>query len=383
MKSLTTKIVAAVIISGIIAASLTSCGGLLREETNSPVNTEAPVTQTVGVESESETEKELEIITKPDKTVDLTGSTGVTADVLRETVKTYPNLERLTAADVTVSMKDYVEICRLNEKADVITRVSFDGAEIDLSLDEIDISGTVITDKALFEQFVSLIPAGKKLVMCDCGFTNEEMGALREKHTDTEFVWRLYLSKWNLRTDDEAFSVMIYASDTYEPLTTEDIKVLTYCTNLYALDLGHQDITDLTPLGEITTLRVLILADNEITDVTPLANLKNLQYLELFVNRIWDISPLAACTELVDLNFGWNSVSDLSGIYSLPKLERLWLPTNRVPVAKRAEISEKFPNAQIVFEDKDSVSSGWRTHPRFASMRGMFTNNKYDENFAK
>ena len=383
MKSLTTKIVAAVILAGIIAASLTSCGGLLREETNSPVNTESPVTQTVGVGSESETEKEPEVETKPDKTVDLTGSTGVTADMLCETMKTYPKLEKLVAGDVTLSVNDYVEVSKINQKVDVISKVNFEGTVIDLSLDEIDISGNVITDKALFEQFVSLIPSGKKLVMCDCGFTNEEMGALREKHTDTEFVWRLYLSKWNLRTDDEAFSVMIYASDTYEPLTTEDIKVLTYCTNLYALDLGHQDITDLTPLGEITTLRVLILADNKITDVTPLANLKNLQYLELFVNRIWDISPLAACTELVDLNFGWNSVSDLSGIYSLPKIERLWLPTNHVPVSARDSISAAFPNAQIVFEDKDSVSSGWRTHPRFASMRGMFTNNKYDENFVK
>lgn len=346
---------------------------------------DVPVTQTEGkgTESVKHTETEPSVPAKPDKTVDLTGELNVTADTLREIMKTYPNLETLIAPDVTLQMKDYVEICKMSDKADVITKVSFDGVEADLSLDEIDISDTEVSDKVLFEEFVSVIPAGKKLIMCDCGFTNEEMGELREKYSDTEFVWRLYLSKWNLRTDDEAFSVMIYASDTYEPLTTEDIKVLTYCTNLYALDLGHQDITDLTPLGEITTLRVLILADNKITDVTPLANLKNLQYLELFVNRIWDISPLAACTELVDLNFGWNSVSDLSGIYSLPKLERLWLPTNRVPASKRAEISEKFPNAQIVYEDKDSVSSGWRTHPRFASMRGMFTNNKYDENFVK
>ncbi len=375
----------AMILSGIVAASLVSCGGLLREETNPPAREDIPVTQTEGkgTESGKYTETEPSVPAKPDKTVDLTDEADVTADTLREVMKTYPNLETLTAADVTLQMKDYVEICKMNGKADVITKVAFDGTVADLSLDEIDISGTVVTDKILFEEFLSVIPAGRKLIMCDCGYTNEEMGELREKYADTEFVWRLYLSKWNLRTDDEAFSVMIYAADTYKPLTTEDIEVLRYCTNLYALDLGHQDITDLTPIGEITTLRVLILADNEISDVTPLGNLKELQYLELFVNRITDLSPLAQCTELVDLNFGWNRVYDISPIYSLPKIERLWLPTNHVPYSARDSISAAFPNAQIVFEDKDSVSSGWRTHERYFSMRGMFNNNKYDENFVK
>lgn len=368
------------ILSGVIAASLTSCGGLLR------VDTEATTLENTVVETQTEKvteEKEPQPETKPDTVIDLSGMTGVDTDYLTEVMKTYPNLETLTLGDVVLSASDYVSICKMNTDADVIASVDFEGSVLDLHEAEIDISGKTVADKALFEQLVSVIPAGKKLVMCDCGYTNEEMGDLREKYADTEFVWRLYLSKWNLRTDDEAFSVMIYAADTYKPLTTEDIKVLTYCTNLYALDLGHQDITDLTPLGEITTLRVLILADNEITDVTPLGNLKELQYLELFVNRITDLSPLAQCTELVDLNFGWNRVYDLSTIYSLPKIERLWLPTNHVPYSARDGITAAFPNAQIVFEDKDSVSSGWRTHPRFASMRGMFTNNKYDENFVK
>jgi len=175
---------------------------------------------------------------------------------------------------------------------------------------------------------------------------------------------------------------MIY-DDNYTRLTSEDIEVLRYCTNMYALDLGHQAITDLSVIGEMKDLRVLILADNKITDLTPLANLKNLQYLELFVNRISDLSPLVSCTELVDLNFGWNSVWDVSAIYSLPKIERLWLPTNPASNSKRDEISAAFPNAQIVFEDENSISSGWRTHERYFSMRGMFNNNKYDENFVK
>ena len=366
------------ILSGVIAASFTSCAGGETKETKLPYVDVVESGENTSAESESDA-----AVTYPEKTVDLTGQTDVTFDKLSGIMKAYPNLETLTVGETVLDSKDYVALCAINEKVDVVAKVNFAGSEFDLSLDEFDISGKVINDKSAFESFVAAIPEGKKFVMCDCGFTNEEMGALRENYDGTEFVWRLYLSKWNLRTDDEAFSVMIYAADTYEPLTSEDIKVLGYCTNLYALDLGHQNITDLTPIGEITTLRVLILADNKITDVTPLANLKELQYLELFVNRITDISPLAQCTSLVDLNFGWNRVYDVSSIYSLPNIERLWLPTNNVSYSARESISAAFPEAQIVFEDKDSVSSGWRTHERYFSMREMFNNNKYDENFVR
>jgi hypothetical protein len=248
---------------------------------------------------------------------------------------------------------------------------------------EIDVCGNAVTDKEAFELVVSKLADGTKLIMCGCNYTNEEMGALLEKYQSIDFVWDIYLGKWSLCTDANAFSVMIYASDTYDRLTSEDIKVLEYCTNLYALDLGHQDITDLTTIGKLTDLRVLILADNKITDLTPLSNLKNLQYLELFVNSITDISPLAACTELVDLNFGWNRVYDMSGIYSLPKIERLWLPTNPVAGTKQDEIREAFPEATIIFADENSVSSGWRTHPRYFSMRDMFTYNEYYPDFVK
>ena len=186
-----------------------------------------------------------------------------------------------------------------------------------------------------------------------------------------------------MRTDDEAFSVMI-SSYNYQRMTSADIEVLKYCTNLKALDLGHQAISDLSVIGQLTELRVLILADNRIRDISPLANLKNLEYVELFVNDIKDVSPLAECKNLVDLNLGWNwRVNDLSSLYSLEKLERLWLPTTDIDREQEKELATVFPNVQMVFDDKDSVSSGWRTHERYFIMRAMFTNNKYDEAFIK
>ncbi|MBQ6789387.1 MAG: leucine-rich repeat domain-containing protein [Clostridia bacterium] len=293
------------------------------------------------------------------------------------------SLKLLSSPGTTLTAEEYASLTEKYPSVRLITKVGFGTFTIDMTATEIDISGNTVTDKAALEKVMAGLGDGTKLVMCDCGYTNEEMGALREKYTGIDFVWRIYLGKWSLRTDDEAFSVMIYASDTYDRLTSKDIEVLKYCTNLYAIDLGHQDITDLTTIGGLSDLRVLILADNKITDLSPLANLKNLQYLELFVNSITDLSPLAECTELVDLNFGWNRVYDLSCIYSLPKIERLWLPTNPVSEVKHGEIRENFPEATIIFADENSVSSGWRTHERYFSMRGMFTNNKYDPNFVR
>jgi len=301
---------------------------------------------------------------------------------LRSYLTSNPSLRKIDASGVLLTSEEYADLCSINADVTIISKISLGNVIMDLTLAEIDISGTKVENKRDFETMLGHFPSGIKLIMCDCGYTDDEMGALRDKFPNLEFVWQIHMGKWSIRTDDEAFSVMIY-DDNYTRLTSEDIKVLRYCTNLYALDLGHQAITDLSVIGELTDLRVLILADNKITDLTPLANLKKLQYLELFVNRISDLSPLASCTELVDLNFGWNSVWDLSSIYSLPKIERLWLPTNPVSENKRSEISEVFSSAQIVFEDENSISSGWRTHERYFSMRGMFTNNKYDDNFVK
>ncbi len=313
--------------------------------------------------------------------IDLGGEQELDYDVLCEYMKKLPLLTTLNTAGLSLSSEQYKALCDLNPSVSVISRVTFEGIEMDLGQSEIDISEKKINDKAAFNSLLGYFPQNRKLVMCDCGYTNEQMQELRDTHTGLEFAWRIYMGKWSLRTDDEAFSVMIYDYN-YTRMTSEDIEVLKYCTNMYALDLGHQAITDLSVIGELTELRVLILADNKISDLTPLSKLKHLQYLELFVNRISDLSPLAECTELVDLNFGWNrSVTDISGIYSLGKIERLWLPTTSVPKAKRDEIQAAFTDAKIIFEDVDSISSGWRTHKRYYTMRGMFTNNKYDPEF--
>ncbi len=314
--------------------------------------------------------------------IDLSDVGELTYSYLLRCFKETPLLRRINAPQLTLTSNEYQNLCAVNPSAELITKISFETAVLDLSANEVDISNSEISDKAAFDSLLSCLPSGIKLVMSDCGYSNEQMAALREKYPELDFAWKLYLGeKWTLRTDDEAFSVMIYDYD-YTRMTSADIEVLKYCTNMHALDLGHQAITDLSVLGTLSELRILILADNKVSDLTPLKNLKKLEYLELFVNRVSDVSPLSECTELVDLNIGWNrSIKDISAIYSLSKIERLWLPTTGIKADKHSEITDNFPNAKIIFADVDSISSGWRTHPRYRPMRATFTNNKYDPNF--
>ena len=41
----------------------------------------------------------------------------------------------------------------------------------------------------------------EKVVMCNCGVSNEDMDALNKKYEDVRFVWSVRFSIWTLRTD--------------------------------------------------------------------------------------------------------------------------------------------------------------------------------------
>ena len=97
-----------------------------------------------------------------------------------------------------------------------------------------------------------------------------------------------------------------------------DISPLAKLTNLRYIDLGGCDIADITPLSNLTKLETLKLGLNyRIRDISPLANLTNLKYLRLNRNRIVDISPLANLTQLKQLFIDGNRIGDFSPLDGL------------------------------------------------------------------
>ncbi len=307
---------------------------------------------------------------------------------IAEKLTIFPNLSFVDLHGQTLSAE--LQHSLVEKFPDVIFGWTVDvaGTPVDSMLETVDISRKYMPGHTEeLKRAIPLLCSARKIVMCDCYLSNEEMAKLRDECPDVKIVWRVYLGqRWSLRTDQVAFSVLIYTYD-YRFMVTQDIQVLKYCTDLQALDLGHQCINDISVIGDyLTELRLLILADNELTDLSPLAKLPHLHYLEFFVNSVTDLTPLASCKQLVDLNISYNhGLSDITPLLDLPKLERLWLESTAVSQADVDLLRATYPNATIINYGSGSIDQGWRTHERYYAMMDMWLNHtdRLAEEFAK
>lgn len=76
-----------------------------------------------------------------------------------------------------------------------------------------------------------------------------------------------------------------------------NLRGLENARNLIWLDLGDNEIVDLTPLRDLNNIMTLNLDTNGIVDITPLANLRSLDQVYLANNPIPDISALVTNAE--------------------------------------------------------------------------------------
>ena len=318
------------------------------------------------------------------KTLDL-GGVSVGPEIV-EKLRQLPDLETvdLHGADITLDLKK--ELVGEFPSVRFLWSVDVLGEEYESDVEDLDLTGkyglTVDRVREIIPQFCAL----KRIDLSDCGMENEELAALREEFPDTKIVWRLRMGKWSLKTDAVAFSVLIYNYN-YTRLRNADIEVLKYCTDLQALDLGHQAITDISVIGEyLTDLRILILADNALHDIEPVRNLKYLHYIELFVNPyLNDITPLEDCKQLVDVNVSHlYTIYDIRGLLDLPMLERLWIEHTATSAADIQLLKDTYPNATVTDQGYGSVDQGWRTHPRYFAMINMYFDTTFmSEEFSK
>lgn len=244
-----------------------------------------------------------------------------------------------------------------------------------------------IYDLDTFKKSLKLFNNLKYIDLSDCNLSNEELYSIRMDNPSVKVVWKIYFSVWSMKTDAKAFSVLI-ANFPYFPLTSKDLEIFKYATDLEALDLGHQEITDITAIGNyLPNLRILILADNQITDIAPISKLKHLHYVELFINGISDITPLTKCKELVDINLANNPrIKDYSPLINsdLDMVERLWINNTRISKDDLNLLKEKYPDATIITDGYASTHFGWREHERYFAMIDMFHKRNYvHEAFSK
>ncbi len=102
-----------------------------------------------------------------------------------------------------------------------------------------------------------------------------------------------------------------------------DISNLKSLSNLQALDLGSNSISNISPLARCTALQTLNLSGNGISDISPLTALKQLHTLDLSYNAPTTLAPLAQCSTLKSLDLSNCALIDISALKLCTKLTHL------------------------------------------------------------
>ena len=261
------------------------------------------------------------------------------------------------------------------------------GLMVPLDTERVDFGTMKVKNFDELKGFLFSLPALRQVDMYATPISGAQADELTELFPGITFGWTLRIRckdhDHDIRTDATAFSTLHNKRSPRH--TSDDFRMLKYCKNLLALDIGHNRVTDLDFLYDLPNLRVLIIAINEITDITPLSSLHDLEYAEIFKNRITDLRPLTGLSKLVDLNIGFNSVSDWTPLCSLRGLERLWVYSSSLYGAggRRAltdqVVSDLRRNLPDTYIDSTHypTTGGWREHPRYDVIAEMFKTGVY------
>lgn len=243
-----------------------------------------------------------------------------------------------------------------------------------------DFNNKTIADYDSFITEIGQFENVKKIEVCGTNLSYEQLENLQNTYPDIKFVWTITLANtWTVRTDVVAFSTN--KAHHNPAIKNDEVWKLKYLTDIVALDIGHNEISDLSFLQYMPNLKVLIIADNWISDLSPIVNCKKLMYLETFVNPIRDISPLAELDNLVDINVSYNYFTDYTPLLNKPKLERLWITHTSMTSDSIQQLIDAYPNVTMDYTSGTSVQGGWRDHPRYFAFREMFATNTVNDLF--
>ena len=201
---------------------------------------------------------------------------------------------------------------------------------------------------------LDILPKCTYFLLDSCGIDNEVMASIRDDYPDKQIVWRVFISFFNMLTDEQIIRV------TFE-LNDENCEPLNYCTECVYLDVGHNStLTDCSFVQYMPKLECVILSGSSVQDVSYFANCKNLIWTELcFCGWLKDISVFADHPTMKYLNISSTSVSDISALDNVA-LDRLNCMNARVDYASQRHFIELHPDCISVFEGKQPYGYGWR-----------------------
>ena len=109
-----------------------------------------------------------------------------------------------------------------------------------------------------------------------------------------------------------------------------DLTGLEYATSATLLSLYRNKISNISALSGLTSLTKLTLYENKISNISALSGLINLTRVELEHNNISKIPDLSKLTKLTRLQLHENKISDISGVSGLTSLTTLFLRDNQI-----------------------------------------------------
>lgn len=287
-------------------------------------------------------------------------------DIVRTWLRRVVLAVLLCAMLLPLTVLGEAEVVQLGELSFPVDSTTIDLADMKLSMKELT-------------AFLDRFPDLAHVDMFGTQVDKDDIELLTSRYPNVTFGWTIHIfgknKGHNVRTDQTAFSTL--HGDCY-PHSSEQLEVLRYCTELRALDLGHNRLNDISFLSGMTKLRVLILAGNDIKDISPLANMPELEYVELFSNKINDLSPLTELPHLMDLNLTYNRVPDTAELLKMPHLKRLWV-AHCIPNLKGKTLNalyEALPDTQVIVEG-EPTQNGWRKHPHYDVLKLMFQTGEY------
>ena len=121
------------------------------------------------------------------------------------------------------------------------------------------------------------------------------------------------------------------------------ISLISKLTELEELNLGANNIADLSPLENLNKLTRLDFSKNQVSGLTPLVGKNNLVILNATGNQIEDISTLSELTKLEVVYLSNNQISDISPLLQLKSLKEVTLKGNKVSAADIGNLKKALP----------------------------------------
>lgn len=281
---------------------------------------------------------------------------------LREKLPYFPQLQRLDLRGGRFTPEEREELEQQYPQVEILWDVVVDGKAIPVDTVTLDLSGHTSLELSQLEEALPYLPDLQKVILCDCGFSNEELDALNRKYENVRIVWNVTIGGRNTRTDETYFAPNKWGIK----LDDENCYDLRYCTDMVCVDIGHmKKVTNCEWAAFMPDLTYLIVAETGVKDLSPLKNLKKLKYLEAFLTPVTDLTPLVGCTALEDLNLCY-TYGDPEPIGEMTWLKRVWWTQNW---KARAELPKKLPNTVFEFSAASSTGNGWREGPLYYAMR--------------